>query len=905
MKKTCNAMKKILASVIIAVMILTSAPVALAETFSAIVTSSTMAVYKNSSLSKKLGTLKKGTVVLVTDHSGSVAKIKYNGKTGYAKVAAMDSVEDVAEKAIVNTKTKIFKTAKVTSKNTAVKKGTELYVLATSGKWARVERDGKVGYMNLNHLTIVDDFDEPLPTATPKPTAKPTEKPTPTPDITVSVFEARVTKDVKVYKSASTSSTYLGTLKKGDIVTVGAYSDNGWAYVRRNGKYGYCKYDCLVRIEEEAATPTPKPTATPTVKPTAEPNLDDAVEATVTASKLAVYKKASTASKKLGHIYKGEEVNVIKWNSTWAYIEMDGKYGYCKVKGLTKTSELDKVTPTPKPTATPTVKPTATPDLDDAVEATVTSKTLAVYKKASTASKKLGTLKKGEEVNVIRWNSTWAYIELDGKYGYCKVKGLTKTSELENTPKPTATPNLDDAIKATVTADSVNVYKTASTSSTKLGTLKKGQEVNVISKNDTWAYIERNGSYGFCKLSALTKTSELEKEEENKLPDGYAEGGFTATVVKPGAKVYVTASTDAKSASLVLGQSVKVYAYSDDWACIVQGKEYGFVPTKHLSKTSYETVKESGDALQTILKALLTYGYYDGIPSTTYNTAATTAIKRFQKDCGLTQTGQADQALQRILFSGYAPTSSVLSKELSRGDKGTSVTRIQTRLYNLGYLSKTTSVDGDYGSTTVNAVKLFQNANGMTPSGTASIATLKDLYSTGAIKKPSNVKAADTSSSSGGSTSGTSWSLEMPSSLASFTTSKGDTLESKIEYLIYVGQNQLGKPYIYGTEGPNSYDCSGFTMYCYKKLGITLKRSAYSQGYDTTYTKITSPSSLKRGDLVFFNTVSDSDLSDHAGIYLGKGYFIHASSGGAKVVVSNLNTGYYSRVFSWAHRPLQ
>ena len=105
MKKTCNAMKKILASVIIAVMILTSAPVALAETFSAIVTSSTMAVYKNSSLSKKLGTLKKGTVVLVTDHSGSVAKIKYNGKTGYAKVAAMDSVEDVAEKAIVNTKT--------------------------------------------------------------------------------------------------------------------------------------------------------------------------------------------------------------------------------------------------------------------------------------------------------------------------------------------------------------------------------------------------------------------------------------------------------------------------------------------------------------------------------------------------------------------------------------------------------------------------------------------------------------------------------------------------------------------------------------------------------------------------------------------------------------------------------
>ena len=55
---------------------------------------------------------------------------------------------------------------------------------------------------------------------------------------------------------------------------------------------------------------------------------------------------------------------------------------------------------------------------------------------------------------------------------------------------------------------------------------------------------------------------------------------------------------------------------------------------------------------------------------------------------------------------------------------------------------------------------------------------------------------------------------------------------------------------------------------------------------------------------MFFNTVSDSDQSDHTGIYLGSGYFIHASSGGEKVVVSNLNSGYYNRVFSWGRRVL-
>ena len=63
-------------------------------------------------------------------------------------------------------------------------------------------------------------------------------------------------------------------------------------------------------------------------------------------------------------------------------------------------------------------------------------------------------------------------------------------------------------------------------------------------------------------------------------------------------------------------------------------------------------------------------------------------------------------------------------------------------------------------------------------------------------------------------------------------------------------------------------------------------------------------SGLRRGDLVFFNTVSDGDLCDHTGIYLGSNMFIHASSGAGKVIVSNLSSGYYNRVFSWGRRVL-
>ena len=72
------------------------------------------------------------------------------------------------------------------------------------------------------------------------------------------------------------------------------------------------------------------------------------------------------------------------------------------------------------------------------------------------------------------------------------------------------------------------------------------------------------------------------------------------------------------------------------------------------------------------------------------------------------------------------------------------------------------------------------------------------------------------------------------------------------------------------------------------------KRQAQGYGKGTKLTK----SQLKRGDLVFFNTISDSDRCDHVGIYLGDNQFIHASSGGGRVMISSLS-GYYERNFSW------
>lgn len=122
--------------------------------------------------------------------------------------------------------------------------------------------------------------------------------------------------------------------------------------------------------------------------------------------------------------------------------------------------------------------------------------------------------------------------------------------------------------------------------------------------------------------------------------------------------------------------------------------------------------------------------------------------------------------------------------------------------------------------------------------------------------------------------------------------------------LLTLATQQLDKPYVYATAGPRTYDCSGLAVYCYKEIfDITLPRSAKDLGYCDDYEKINEAEDLQLGDIVCFNTnLYDYDLSDHVGIYIGDGNFIHASSGKGKVLISTLLEGYYKERFSWGRR---
>lgn len=149
--------------------------------------------------------------------------------------------------------------------------------------------------------------------------------------------------------------------------------------------------------------------------------------------------------------------------------------------------------------------------------------------------------------------------------------------------------------------------------------------------------------------------------------------------------------------------------------------------------------------------------------------------------------------------------------------------------------------------------------------------------------------------------------VQSGNSLMSTTTkySSGMSNAEKLEYVIYVAQVLYGRPYSANANPPESFDCSRFVKFCFQQAHVDLTSSSKSQGYDGGYSVISNASELRRGDVVCFNTdSSDDDLSDHTGIYLGDGYFVHASSGAGKVIVSSLASGYYKDTFSWGRRIL-
>ena len=124
---------------------------------------------------------------------------------------------------------------------------------------------------------------------------------------------------------------------------------------------------------------------------------------------------------------------------------------------------------------------------------------------------------------------------------------------------------------------------------------------------------------------------------------------------------------------------------------------------------------------------------------------------------------------------------------------------------------------------------------------------------------------------------------------------------SKADKAIALGESLLGKPYKSSSNPPSSFDCSSFVWYCMGKAGYSVYKTSATQAADSRYAKITSISSLKKGDMIFFDTSGDGKV-DHSAIYMGGDKFIEASRNAGKVQINTM-TNWYKSHFMWGRRP--
>ena len=138
--------------------------------------------------------------------------------------------------------------------------------------------------------------------------------------------------------------------------------------------------------------------------------------------------------------------------------------------------------------------------------------------------------------------------------------------------------------------------------------------------------------------------------------------------------------------------------------------------------------------------------------------------------------------------------------------------------------------------------------------------------------------------------------------LSSSASDNSTSTSTSVSKVISYAKKLLGKPYVWGAEGPSSFDCSGFTYYVFKNAAnINLPRVSKDQSNYGTYVK---KSDLREGDLIFFDTSGENDGHvSHVGIYLGNNQFIHCSSSKGQVVISEMSS-YYTKAYVNARRVL-
>ena len=309
-------------------------------------------------------------------------------------------------------------------------------------------------------------------------------------------------------------------------------------------------------------------------------------------------------------------------------------------------------------------------------------------------------------------------------------------------------------------------------------------------------------------------------------------------------------------------------------------------------KANIIALGEQSDIVKKYQNRLIALGYLSGEADGNFGLSTQNAIRAFQS--------RNDQVVDGYLGPD---TRSLMDSENAKpfgmrlGEQSDDVKNLQNLLVKYGYLSQD-KASGYFGELTKDAVIAFQSVNGLGTDGTAGAKTLQLLQSGTAKSKPKPKAKAKTPSrgNRGGAAGGNSAPAGRGDAGSGGSISSGvggATVSGSAGSLVSIASSKIGSPYVWGSKGPNSFDCSGFVYWCLNQAGVGTSYMTSSGWRNPGRFKKVSMGELQAGDIVV--------VRGHVGIYAGGGSVIDASSSNGRVVHRSLS-GWWSNNFITAWR---
>ena len=309
-------------------------------------------------------------------------------------------------------------------------------------------------------------------------------------------------------------------------------------------------------------------------------------------------------------------------------------------------------------------------------------------------------------------------------------------------------------------------------------------------------------------------------------------------------------------------------------------------------KANIIALGEQSDIVKKYQNRLIALGYLSGEADGNFGLSTQNAIRAFQS--------RNDQVVDGYLGPD---TRSLMDSENAKpfgmrlGEQSDDVKNLQNLLVKYGYLSQD-KASGYFGELTKDAVIAFQSVNGLGTDGTAGAKTLQLLQSGTAKSKPKPKAKAKTPSrgNRGGASGGNSAPAGRGDAGSGGSISSGvggATVSGSAGSLVSIASSKIGSPYVWGSKGPNSFDCSGFVYWCLNQAGVGTSYMTSSGWRNPGRFKKVSMGELQAGDIVV--------VRGHVGIYAGGGSVIDASSSNGRVVHRSL-PGWWSKNFITAWR---